>query len=255
MKITRSVVPSLFTVLNIFCGFLSIVNTAHGYYVDAAWFIVVAALFDVFDGVMARITRSYSDFGVEFDSLSDIVSFGVAPSFMVYTVYLHTLGGIGTLISALPMVFGAMRLARFNVQLVGYDKDYFKGLPIPSAAVTLAAFVMTYVGDTAVFSDLKAELLISMVILLALLMVSTFKYDTVPKFTRRGLMQHPLRFTIGVIGLSAIFFTGGEALFPFFIFYVSTGPLRYFFGVIRRALKPGERRSDEDQTEVTSIDV
>src|SRR5438876_7292201 len=128
MKITRAVVPSLFTVLNIFCGFSSIVHTSSGDVVLAVWFVLLAGIFDVLDGVMARITKSSSDFGVEFDSLSDVVSFGVAPSFLVYTLYLRTHEGLGMLISAMPMVFAALRLARFNAQLVVYDKEYFKGL-------------------------------------------------------------------------------------------------------------------------------
>ena len=83
MKITRAVVPSLFTVLNMFCGFLSIVNSGEGQYDVAAWFIILGGIFDSLDGVMARITRSSSEFGVEFDSLSDVVTFGVAPAFLV----------------------------------------------------------------------------------------------------------------------------------------------------------------------------
>src|SRR6059036_2010847 len=121
MKITRAVVPSLFTVLNIFCGFRSLLHTAEGDFVLASWFVILAGIFDVFDGIMARITKSSSDFGVEFDSLSDVVSFGVAPSFLVYSIDLRMHEGIGMLISATPMVFGALRLARFNAQLVGYD--------------------------------------------------------------------------------------------------------------------------------------
>ena len=134
MKITRAVVPSLFTTLNIFCGFLSILSVAQGHFQTAAWFIILAAIFDSLDGVMARITRSSSQFGVELDSLADVVSFGAAPSFMVYQAHLYTLGNWGIIIAALPVVFGAIRLARFNVQLVGFNKDYFNGLPIPMHA-------------------------------------------------------------------------------------------------------------------------
>ncbi|MBI3765833.1 MAG: CDP-diacylglycerol--serine O-phosphatidyltransferase [Ignavibacteriales bacterium] len=144
MKITRAVVPSLFTVLNIFCGFRSVIHTAQGDFTLAAWFIILAGIFDVLDGVMARITKSSSDFGVEFDSLSDVVSFGLAPAFLVYNLHLRNEEGIGMLISAMLMVFGAMRLARFNAQLVGYDKDFFKGLPIPAAALTISSFVLTF---------------------------------------------------------------------------------------------------------------
>src|ERR1041384_5172376 len=108
MKITRAVVPSLFTVLNIFCGFGSLVHTSQSDYALAAWFIILAAVFDVFDGVMARITKSSSDFGIEFDSLSDVVSFGLAPSFLVYSIGLNSQETLGMLISSMPMIFGAL---------------------------------------------------------------------------------------------------------------------------------------------------
>jgi CDP-diacylglycerol---serine O-phosphatidyltransferase len=255
MKITRAVVPSLFTVLNIFCGFRSIVHSSQGDFVLAAWFIILGGVFDTFDGIMARITRSSSDFGVEFDSLSDVVSFGAAPAFMVYQVWLHQLQGIGMLLSSMPMIFGALRLARFNTQLVGYDKDFFRGLPIPASAITLASFILTTIGSDGTLHGINGMLLVPMVIILSLLMVSTIKYDTVPKFSRRGFVAHPLRFTIAVIGMTAIVLTGGSAIFPFFVFYVATGPLRYMVKVIRQALHPVEKAEEENNAEVTSVDV
>jgi len=255
MKITRAVVPSLFTVLNIFCGFRSIVHTSQGDFILAAWFIILAGVFDVLDGVMARITKSSSDFGVEFDSLSDVVSFGVAPSFLVYHAYLHTQNGIGMLISAMPMIFGALRLARFNAQLVVYDKDYFKGLPIPGAAITLAAFILKYSGDGVGLRDLEASLLVSLVIILSLLMVSTIKYDTFPRLSRKGIRQHPLRFTVSVVGATALIVTRGELLFPFFVFYVATGPLRTVIQFIQHALHPATQSVEEKGGDVTSVDV
>ena len=252
MKITRAVVPSLFTILNIFCGFLSLLNTARGEYDMAAWLIISAGVFDVLDGMMARITKSFSDFGVELDSLCDVVSFGVAPSFLVYNIHLHTLDGLGTLISAMPMAFGAMRLARFNAQLVGYDKDYFKGLPIPATAMLICAFVLQYYTPSGLNSNV-ANFLAPMVVVLSLLMVSKIKYDTLPKFSKRGLMQHPLRFTVTVIGLTAVVLTQGKALFPFFIFYIATGPLRFVVESIRNLVRPA--RHIEEDSELTSVDV
>ena len=121
MKITRAVVPSLFTVLNMFCGFLSLIQAARGDILQASWLIVLAAGFDALDGVMARITKSSSEFGVEIDSLSDVISFGVAPAFLAYTISLHEMGPLGILLSSMLMVFGGLRLARFNVQLVGHE--------------------------------------------------------------------------------------------------------------------------------------
>ncbi len=255
MKITRAVVPSLFTILNIFCGFQSLVHSAGDDFSVASWFIILAAVFDVLDGLMARITRSSSDFGVELDSLSDVVSFGVAPAFLVYRSALSAQGGMGMLISAMPMIFGAMRLARFNSQLVGYDKDYFKGLPIPAAALLLSSYVLRFWTDTTGFQALASSLLAPVVVVVSLLMVSTMKYDTLPNFSRRGIKQHPMRFTLAVIGATWIVVTQGEALFPCLVFYLATGPVRYMVYVIRHASHPVEKLPEEKDAEITSVDV
>lgn len=256
MKITRAVVPSLFTVLNIFCGFRSIIHTAQGEFSLAAWFIILAGAFDVLDGVMARITKSSSDFGVEFDSLSDVVSFGAAPSFLVYTLHLSSMGGLGMLASSMPMIFGALRLARFNAQLVGYDKDYFKGLPIPASALTICAFVLTYQQPGVQgLGGLEGTLLMPMIVILSLLMVSNIKYDTFPKFSGHAIRQHPLRFTVGIVGVTSIIVTKGAALFPFFLFYIATGPIRYVIQFIQHSLHPTAKSAEEQDSEMTSVDV
>ena len=192
---------------------------------------------------------------VEFDSLSDVVSFGLAPSFLVYTIGLGQQETLGMLISAMPMVFGALRLARFNVQLVGYDKDYFKGLPIPSVAITIAAFVITYYLPGAGLKGIYASLLPPMVAVLSLLMLSSIKYDTAPKFSRHDIKRHPLRFTVAIIGVSAVVFTRGAALFPFFMFYILTGPLRYIVQFIQHSLHPKDKTVNDEESEMTSVDV
>jgi CDP-diacylglycerol--serine O-phosphatidyltransferase len=255
MKITRAVVPSLFTVLNIFCGFRSIVFTAQGDFTLAAWFVVLAGVFDVLDGVMARITKSSSDFGVEFDSLSDVVSFGAAPSFLVYTLHLYSQGGLGMLVSSMPMVFGALRLARFNTQLVGYDKDFFKGLPIPASALTICAFVLTYQKGVPGLTGVEGALFMPLIVILSLLMVSTVKYDTLPKLSGHAIRQHPWRFTAAVVGLTTIVVTKGAALFPFFLFYLATGPIRTMVQFIQHTLHPSEKPGEESDGEITSVDV
>jgi CDP-diacylglycerol--serine O-phosphatidyltransferase len=255
MKITRAVVPSLFTVLNIFCGFRSIVHSSEGDYILAAWFIILAGVFDVLDGIMARITKSSSDFGVEFDSLSDVVSFGAAPSLLIYSISLRTQEGFGMLLSAMPMVFGALRLARFNSQLVGYDKDYFKGLPVPASALTISSFVLTVYHPGFPLNDLETSVLPPMVVILSFLMISKIRYDTFPKLTRKGIRQHPLRFTVGIIALTVIALTRGNGLFPFMVFFVATGPLRFLTVSLRHALHPGTKELDEKEGEITSIDV
>jgi CDP-diacylglycerol--serine O-phosphatidyltransferase len=252
---TRAVVPSLFTVLNIFCGFRSVLHAAEGDFTTAAWFIILAGVFDVLDGMMARITKSSSDFGVEFDSLSDVVSFGVAPAFLVYRLQFHLLDGVGILLASLPMVFGALRLARFNAQLVSYDKDYFKGLPIPASAIAISAFVLAFYRDGRSLSPIEASLLGPMVLVLAFLMVSTIKYDTFPSFTRKGIRQHPMRFAVALIAATAIVLTRGQALFPFFVFYVATGPFRTVVQFFQHVLHPEGSPRGAKANDVSSLDI
>jgi CDP-diacylglycerol--serine O-phosphatidyltransferase len=254
MKITRAVVPSLFTVLNAFCGFLSILNASQGKIEMAAWFIVLGGVFDSLDGIMARITRSSSQFGVELDSLSDVVTFGAAPSFLVYQAHLSTLGSLGVILSSLPLVMGAIRLARFNVQLVGFEKDYFKGLPIPAAAITLCAYLMQYYTESAGMSGWTGDGLVVLVGFISLLMVSKVRYDTLPKFSRRGLRAHPWRaaffFAAGVVVVASM----GKYLFLVMIAFMGFGVLRSLTIWVRMATSRVEKDADEE-AEISSIDI
>ena len=245
MKITRKVVPGLLTTLNIFCGFLSIIFASQGQLNIAAWIIILAAVFDSLDGVMARITHSSSQFGVELDSLADVVSFGAAPSFLAYQTYLSTIEPWGIFIAALPVMLGAIRLARFNVQLVGFDKDYFNGLPIPMQAITVCAFVLQFDGGI-IGTDSTAGLgLIVLVIILSLLMVSHVKYDTMPKFSKLQLKSHPWKLiaifiAVLIVGFSELYLDK-NLLFQMLILYI-------VFGLIREAavwIKKVNKTEDE----------
>jgi len=240
MKITRAVVPSLFTTLNIFCGFLSILSVNQGHFQTAAWFIILAAIFDSLDGVMARITRSSSQFGVELDSLADVVSFGAAPSFMVYQAYLYTLGNWGVIIAALPVVFGAIRLARFNVQLVGFDKDYFNGLPIPMQAITVCAFILQYYGEGFGLSGWTGDGLTGLVLVLSFLMVSRVKYDTIPKFSKRQIKVHPWKVVGLLIGMLVVVFSKGTLLFLMLALYILFGLIRFAVQSLTKLFKKTE---------------
>jgi CDP-diacylglycerol--serine O-phosphatidyltransferase len=255
LKVTRAVVPSLFTVLNIFCGYSAIVQSAQGAYHQAAWFLILAALFATLDGVMARITKSSSSFGVEFDSLSDVVSFGAAPSFLVYQSRMIGDGGMGLLMSSLPMVLGALRLARFNSQLVGFKKEYFKGLPIQASAMMIAAYVLAFQVEGSGYAPLAATLLPPLVVVVSLLMVSTIKYDTLPQLSRRGIRQHPVRFMVLVVAVTAIAITRGTALMPVLGFHLVTGPVRYAVNFIRHALHPAGKDIKDEEPGMTSVDV
>jgi len=256
VHITRAIVPSFFTVLNMFAGFLSVVSSADRDFLSAAWLIILAAIFDTLDGMMARLTKSSSEFGVELDSLSDMVSFGVAPAFMIYKLGLGRSGPAGTLVSAMVMVFGGLRLARFNVQLVGFDKEYFKGLPIPSSAITLSSFVILFFDPATWHLIPNAEpFLLYLAIAVSLLMVSTVKYDTVPKFTRREIREHPLKLMVFLVGLLASIVTLGRALFWLFLLYILGGIARWIFQHIRILLSPRKHKPDEEEIEFTGYDI
>jgi len=251
MRITRAVVPSLFTVLNMFSGFMSIIHASHGEFFPAAWFIVLAAGFDSLDGIMARITKSSSQFGVEIDSLSDVVSFGAAPAFLVYQAQLNILGGFGILISSMLMIFGGLRLARFNVQLVGFDKDHFVGLPIPMSALAIAAFVLNYYLPGTGFPESAAAALPWIVATLGLLMVSKVKYDTTPKPSRRAIKKDPWKFAFLALCLIALVVTKGDALFPLFALFIIFGVFRYLVGVVKRF---GRKKFEDEDVEADAIE-
>jgi CDP-diacylglycerol--serine O-phosphatidyltransferase len=154
----------------------------------------------------------------------------------------------------MPLIFGALRLARFNSQLVGYDKEYFRGLPIPASAIIICSFVLTYYQPGGGLAGITPSLLVPMIIIVSLLMVSTVRYDTLPKISSRSFKLYPVRFTLGIIGLTVIVATKGQAVFPVFVAYVATGPIRYLVEFIRHALHP-EAKDDEKDTEITSVDI
>ncbi len=184
--------PALFTVGNIFCGYLSVDHALKGSFAISAVLIFVAAFLDLLDGRVARMTGTTSAFGEQLDSLADVVSFGVAPSVLVYRWGLFGFERVGLAVSVLFLVCGACRLARFNVQAHIVDKRYFVGLPIPAAAGTLAGLIW-------IFSERPTEELqagfIPVTVLLSFLMVSTFKYRSfkdVDLRSRRSAILVPL---------------------------------------------------------------
>lgn len=194
--IPRIVVPSFFTLMNLFCGFLAIISISEGRLTMGAGLIVFAGLFDALDGFMARLANSVSQFGIELDSISDIVSFGAAPGFLLYTYSLHELSYAGILLSALPPLCGAVRLARFNVEAQGERLDHFKGLPIPAQAIILASFYLTFYDSPELFQGFENgvnAILLPAITLLSFLMVSTLPFDKIPIFSRTSFKKHKNR--------------------------------------------------------------
>ncbi|MCE7933354.1 MAG: CDP-diacylglycerol--serine O-phosphatidyltransferase [Chlorobi bacterium CHB2] len=256
IRVTRSVIPSLFTSMNLFSGFFAMVKSTEGEFMAAAWLIVLAGVFDALDGAMARLTKSSSEFGVELDSLADVVSFGAAPAFMLYMAFFHKWETTGVLLAALPAICGAIRLARFNVQLTGFDKDYFMGLPIPSAAVTLISYlVFFHLPADSYFPPgaIKDEAMAVLTVGISLLMVSTIRYDTIPKPSKRTFQKHPIKTTAFMLGLVVAAVTKGEAIFPLMALYLLYGIIRHIIILIRT------RNDDEDDTlegsEPTPFDI
>ncbi|MGB9773741.1 MAG: CDP-diacylglycerol--serine O-phosphatidyltransferase [Bacteroidota bacterium] len=254
MKLTRALVPSLFTVLNMFSGFSSILYASQGAVAAAAWFIILASIFDGLDGFMARMTRSSSEFGVEFDSLADVISFGAAPAFLAYKVFLYQFNGLGILLSSLVMIFGGIRLARFNIQSTGLDKEYFRGLPIPASAMLISSLILTYYEELIGLPTIDGYLLAGFLLILPALMISQLRYDTIPKFTHRDLRKHPWRFVLFLAALLVTIVSGGRALFPLLLLYVLSGPFRRFILAIKHALHPEAVPANEDH-ELTSMDL
>ncbi len=245
--------------MNLFCGFVAIKSA----FVDnkletAGWFIVLGGVFDVLDGLMARLTHSSSEFGVELDSLADVVTFGVGPSAIVYKLYFYQFGGLGLLLAALPAICGALRLARFNVQLVGFDKDFFKGLPIPSSALLIVSYVTFYYlhPDPKFSKEAYDIVLFALVIGASLLMVSNIKYESIPKVSKKSILANPLRYAIYLAALILTITTRGSAIFPFFVLFILYGIVRSLIDRISRAIN--ERRAaalfDDDESDAEEED-
>jgi CDP-diacylglycerol---serine O-phosphatidyltransferase len=170
-----SILPSLFTLANMFCGYACVVYAMRGEFETAAPFIGFAIVLDMLDGRIARLTGTASDFGVEFDSLADVISFGVAPAILSFAWGLAPLGRLGWALGFLFVSAAALRLARFNIQsAAGGDKRYFVGMPSPAAAAVPAATVYAY--PYGLLDYPHALLAVPMVIVPALLMVSTIRF-------------------------------------------------------------------------------
>lgn len=173
------ILPNLFTAASCFCGVVSIISSFNASYKNALFYIFLALIFDGLDGRVARLTKTTSKFGVEFDSLADLVAFGVAPAVFFYISLGYEYGKIGSLACGFFVVFGAIRLARFNVTTGTYEPSVFIGLPIPTAAIVSAIYTYAYVSYD-FFVGFELVFLILQLIL-AFLMVSNIRYPSFKK--------------------------------------------------------------------------
>lgn len=238
-NLSKAIIPNSFTALNALCGYISITLSVNENYELAFFFIIFASLFDMFDGILARLVKTSSEFGVQLDSLSDIISFGVAPAFLIYHTSLLEFGWFGIILSGVFVVFGAFRLARFNVQVTDYSiKTDFKGLPIPIAALTLSSFVWNFYRDGVMISP-QNDFVIPLIIILSLLMVSTVKYNALPKFSINSLKEKPLFIGFVLVSIVALIISQGE--FLFYVFFVLV-----LFGIFRKLFELISNSSNDD---------
>lgn len=232
----RIAVPSFFTLMNLFSGFLAIISISDGDLFRGAWLIMAAGMFDVFDGMMARLADASSDFGIELDSLSDMVSFGVAPGFLIYTFSLSTLGPLGMIIAAFPPLLGAVRLARFNVNArLHPTAESFTGLPIPSVAIILVAFFLTFRDDMYLFDFFKNgvnSVLIPLVVVVSFLMVSTIEFEKIPRFNKESIRDKKWKYALFLFYFILIAFAHEYGLMTVILIYiikaVTVGAIRFF---------------------------
>ncbi|MBD3867103.1 MAG: CDP-diacylglycerol--serine O-phosphatidyltransferase [Acidobacteria bacterium] len=235
--------PSLFTVGNLFCGFASIVQTSLGRFELAAILIIVSGILDGLDGRIARLTGTTSDFGVEFDSLADIVSFGVAPAFLVFSWVLHPLGRAGWLAAFVFVVCAAMRLARFNIRRNTTEKRYFAGLPSPPAAGLAAAVVFAFPEPAGIAWLPLAAL--PLMVGLAVLMVSRFRYRSFKDLNLQSRQSYINILLIAAV-LIGVFMDPQITLLSAGLLYVLSGPALYLWSLPRRF---GKRAAGDRSTE------
>lgn len=214
--------PNLFTTASLFSGFYAIVAAMNGHFDNAAVAIFISMILDGLDGRVARMTNTQSAFGAEYDSLVDMVAFGVAPALVAFTMSLQSLGNVGWIATFIYVAGAALRLARFNTQIDVVDKRYFIGLPSPSAAAIVAGFVWaTHTYDSSMFLTL-----LTMVVVAAagVLMVSNVKYYSFKEFD----MKKSVPFTallIMVLVFAVIALEPSLVLFGAFMIYVLSGPI------------------------------
>lgn len=245
LKIRRGIhiLPSLFTTGNVFCGFYAFIAVSNDKFVVAAWAIVVAMIFDMLDGRIARLTKTTSAFGLEYDSIADIISFGMAPAFLVYSWVLRPFGRMGWMAAFLFLLCGSLRLARFNVTKPDLKDNQFIGLPIPGAAAMISSIVIVFNN----VMDLHPIVMAFVVYFLAFLMVSNIRY---PSFKKLELGQR-VTFTrfLFVVLLFYVFATIPQiALFIFCATFTLLGPVKTLFAVFNKKPYQDQQKESANNT-------
>ncbi len=244
------ILPNIFTSFNLFCGFYAVIASIDGKFVAGAVAIIIGVMFDILDGKIARATHTTSRFGIEYDSLADLITFGLAPGVMIYLWALKPLGRIGWLAAFLYMACGALRLARFNSQIGTTSSDYFVGLPIPAGA-GMAATTVLFIHRLAVSGRINPILILILLYTLSFLMVSTIKYNS---FKKPELFRK-MNFNVLVAVILILIFIAAQpsiALFLLGVAYVVSGP----YSTIKhhkKASQAATRTQNLDQQSSSSI--
>lgn len=221
MKKGIYILPNTLTLCGMFCGFFAILSSFKGHFIYSAWAILIAIIFDGLDGWVARLTNSTTKFGVELDSLSDLVAFGVAPAVLLYSWALQPFGRVGWGAAFLFVICGALRLARYNVQMGNTESKAFTGLPIPGAGVVVASLVLFY-SEVVGAMDGKNHLVLILTIVLAILMVSTLRFHGMKEVDFKKRKPFWLLIVI-VVAIVMILMYPEIVLFVFAIIYVIWG--------------------------------
>ncbi|GAB6036650.1 CDP-diacylglycerol--serine O-phosphatidyltransferase [Fundidesulfovibrio butyratiphilus] len=238
------ILPNLLTTASLFSGFLGILWAISGDFENTALAILVSCLFDGLDGKVARLTGTSSEFGVQLDSLADLVAFGVTPAIMVYQWQLKDLGHLGLMAAFLLVACGALRLARFNVLTTAApNKKFFLGLPIPAQACTLATFYLFVQFMPSGVASLAPKVCLAMVYVLSFLMVSRVRYSS---FKEYGFIKaHPFSVMVTAI-LIFVLVASQPKILGFLVFagYIISGPVYTYIILPRRSSQLREPTSE-----------
>lgn len=239
------ILPNLLTTASLFTGFVGLLSAIGGDFVTCALCILVSCVFDGLDGKVARLTRTTSEFGVQLDSLADLVAFGVVPATMVYLWQLESFGRLGMMAAFLFIACGALRLARFNVQAATSSKKHFVGLPIPAGACTLATLVLFHEYIPQSMESLLPVATLVLVYVLSFFLVSTIRFYSFKEFST--FKAHPFSSMVSVILVFVLVASRPKLLgFIFFLGYLISGPIYTLFILSRRGSRLLRDKNSEE---------